>query len=157
VIRDAETLGLLTDSVRRFVRERLVPAERTVDETGEIPADIVDGMKALGLFGMTIPEAYGGLGLTTEEEVEVVFELTQTSPAFRSLLGTTVGIGSKESHTCDVVFDGVRVLATHLIGDSGIERFHRDVRLFRICEGTTQIQQLVIARHMLRKFRQLNG
>ena len=387
MIRDPETLTLLTASVRRFVRERLVPAERAVDESDEIPADIVDDMKALGLFGMTIPEAYGGLGLTTEEEVEVVFELTQTSPAFRSLLGTTVGIGSqglvmdgtpaqkqawlprmargeaiasfcltepeagsdaaslrtravkdgdhyvidgakrfitnaplagvftvmartnpadpgaagisaflvdaatpgiaigkpdrkmghRGSHTCDVIFDGVRVPAANLIGgvegrgfrtamktldkgrlhiaavcvgvatrilaealryaaerrqfgqpiaefqlvqamladsrtelyaarcmvldaarrrdagkdivepaacaklfaseacgriadravqifggagyvaDSGIERFYRDVRLFRIYEGTTQIQQLVIAKHMLRELRQANG
>jgi len=95
VIRDAQTLELLCDSVRRFVRERLVPAERLVDERDEIPAELIDGMRALGLFGMTIAEEHGGLGLTTEEEMHVVFELTQTSPAFRSLLGTTVGIGSQ--------------------------------------------------------------
>ena len=101
MIRDRETMDLLLDSVRRFVREQLVPAEKQVDETDAIPAVIVDGMKALGLFGMTIPEAYGGLGLTMEEEVQLVFELTQTSPAFRSLLGTTVGIGSQ-----GLVWDG---------------------------------------------------
>ena len=95
MIRDAQTLELLCDSVRRFVRERLVPAERLVDERDEIPAELIDGMRALGLFGMTIAEEHGGLGLTTEEEMHVVFELTQTSPAFRSLLGTTVGIGSQ--------------------------------------------------------------
>jgi len=101
MIRDPETLSLLLDSVRRFVREQLVPAERLVDETDEIPSDIVDGMKRLGLFGMTIPDDYGGLALTMEEEVQVLFELTQTSPAFRSLLGTTVGIGSQ-----GLVWDG---------------------------------------------------
>ena len=95
MIRDGETLTLLTDGVRRFVRERLRPIEHQVGETDEIPADVVDQMKALGLFGMTIPESYGGLGLTMEEEALVVFELTQTSPAFRSMLGTTVGIGSQ--------------------------------------------------------------
>ena len=95
MIRDTETLSLLLDSVRRFVRERLVPAEHAVSDNDQIPADIVAEMKALGLFGMTIPEAHGGLGLTIEEEVNVVFELCQTSPAFRSLLGTTVGIGSQ--------------------------------------------------------------
>ena len=58
-------------------------------------------MKQLGLFGMTIPDDYGGLALTMEEEVQVLFELTQTSPAFRSLLGTTVGIGSQ-----GLVWDG---------------------------------------------------
>jgi len=101
MIRDLETLNLLLDSVRRFVREQLVPAEKRVDETDEIPAALVDGMKQLGLFGMTIPEEFGGLALTMEEEVRVLFELTQTSPAFRSLLGTTVGIGSQ-----GLVWDG---------------------------------------------------
>jgi len=95
MIRDAETLTLLTDTVRRFVRERLVPAEERVAETDQIPDEIAHEMKAMGLYGMTIPEAFGGLGLTMEEEVHVLLELCQTSPAFRSLLGTTVGIGSQ--------------------------------------------------------------
>ncbi|HQW10274.1 MAG TPA: acyl-CoA dehydrogenase family protein [Steroidobacteraceae bacterium] len=95
MIRDQDALKSLLDTVSRFVRERLVPAERTVDETDEIPADLVAAMKTLGLFGLTIPEEYGGLGLTMEEEVLTMFEMGQTSPAFRSLFGTTVGIGSQ--------------------------------------------------------------
>jgi acyl-CoA dehydrogenase len=95
MIRDPETLNALLDAVRRFVRERLVPAEEAVAETDAIPADIVRDMKELGLFGLTIPESYGGLGLTMEEEALVMFELCQTAPAFRSLIGTTVGIGSQ--------------------------------------------------------------
>ena len=51
-------------------------------------------MRELGLFGLTIPEEYGGLGITMEEEVRVAFELGRTSPAFRSLIGTNNGIGS---------------------------------------------------------------
>ncbi len=95
MIRDQEALNSLLDTVSRFVRERLVHAERTVDETDEIPADLIAAMKTMGLFGLTIPEDYGGLGLTMEEEVLVMFEMGQTSPAFRSLFGTTVGIGSQ--------------------------------------------------------------
>jgi len=95
MIRDQEILTALLDSVRRFVRERLVPAEETVAETDAIPADIVREMKTMGLFGLTIPESYGGLGLTMEEEALVMIELCQTAPAFRSLIGTTVGIGSQ--------------------------------------------------------------
>jgi acyl-CoA dehydrogenase len=87
--------------VRRFVRERLVPAEEEVAQTDVIPEDIVADMKALGLFGLTIPEEYGGLGLTMEEEALVVIELCRTSPAFRSMFGTTVGIGSQ-----GIVMDG---------------------------------------------------
>lgn len=95
MIRDNETLEALLDSVRRFVRERLVPAENEVAQTDEIPEAIVQEMRELGLFGMTIPEQYGGLELTMEEECRVLFELCQTSPAFRSIIGTTVGIGSQ--------------------------------------------------------------
>ncbi|MDT7837371.1 acyl-CoA dehydrogenase family protein [Aquabacterium sp. OR-4] len=94
MIRDADTLTALCDAVRRFVRERLVPAEHEVAETDQIPEDIVQQMRELGLFGLTIPESYGGLGLTMEEEVRVLLELCQTSPAFRSVIGTTVGIGA---------------------------------------------------------------
>lgn len=94
MIRDQDTLTALCDAVRRFVRERLVPAEHEVAETDQIPEDIVQQMRELGLFGLTIPESYGGLGLTMEEEVRVLLELCQTSPAFRSVIGTTVGIGA---------------------------------------------------------------
>ncbi|MDR5752399.1 MULTISPECIES: acyl-CoA dehydrogenase family protein [unclassified Caballeronia] len=95
MIRDQETLNGLLDSIARFVRERLVPNEDLVAETDEIPEDIVADMKAMGLFGLTIPERFGGLELTMEEEVLAVFELCRASPVFRSLLGTTVGIGSQ--------------------------------------------------------------
>ncbi|WP_194726052.1 acyl-CoA dehydrogenase family protein [Noviherbaspirillum malthae] len=95
MIRDQETMNTLQATVSRFVRERLVPAEETVAETDEIPEDIVRDMKEIGLFGLTIPENYGGLGLTMEEESLIMFEMGQTSPAFRSLFGTTVGIGSQ--------------------------------------------------------------
>ena len=95
MIRDQETLNILLNSLSRFVRERLMPNESRVAETDKIPDAIVQEMKALGLFGFTIPEQYGGLGLTMEEEVMVAFELGQTSPAFRSLIGTNNGIGSQ--------------------------------------------------------------
>ncbi|WP_322048893.1 acyl-CoA dehydrogenase family protein [Paraburkholderia sp. J67] len=101
MIRDQETMNVLLDNVARFVRERLVPNEEVVAETDEIPADVVNDMRAMGLFGLTIPEAYGGLDLTMEEEVLVMFELGKTSPAFRSIIGTTVGIGSQ-----GIVIDG---------------------------------------------------
>lgn len=95
MIRDQETLQLLQDSVRRFVREVLVPSEDTVAELDAIPPSIVGQMRELGLFGLAIPEEYGGLGLTMEEEVLVAMELAQASPAFRSLVGTNNGIGAQ--------------------------------------------------------------
>ncbi|WP_321932151.1 acyl-CoA dehydrogenase family protein [Paraburkholderia guartelaensis] len=103
MIRDHETLNLLLDAVSRFVRERLVPVENQVAETDEIPGDIVAEMRELGLFGLSIPEEFGGLGLTMEEEVLVAFEIARTSPCFRSLFGTNVGIGSQ-----GLIIDGTR-------------------------------------------------
>jgi acyl-CoA dehydrogenase len=101
MIRDTETTNILRDNIARFVRDRLIPNEERVAETDEIPADIVAEMRAMGLFGLTIPEAYGGSELTMEEEVLAMFELGRASPAFRSLIGTTVGIGSQ-----GILFDG---------------------------------------------------
>ncbi len=92
---DPETFSLLKDSVQRFIRERLVPAENAVEEHDEVPADVVEDMKELGLFGLSIPEEYGGIGLSMAQECEVAFELGQTALAFRSVVGTNIGIGSQ--------------------------------------------------------------
>jgi len=92
---DATTLDALLDTIRRFVDERLRPLESLVAREDRIPEEIVAQMRELGLFGMTIPEEYGGLGLSTEEECRAVMELGRTSPAFRSVIGTNNGIGSQ--------------------------------------------------------------
>jgi acyl-CoA dehydrogenase len=92
---DAETRQQLIQTVRRFVREKCMPLEARVSEEDRVPDSIIAEMRELGLFGLSIPESYGGLGLTMEEEVLVCFELGQTSPAFRSVIGTNVGIGSQ--------------------------------------------------------------
>lgn len=98
---DADSFELLLATVRRFVDERLRPLEREVDETDAMPDEIVDEMRALGLFGLTISEEYGGLGLGMEEEARFVFEMGRTAPAFRSVFGTNLGIGSQA-----IVFGG---------------------------------------------------
>ena len=92
---DQQTLEQLLDTLSRFVHERLIPAEATVDAEDRIPDDIVTGMRDLGLFGLTIPERYEGMGLTTAEEVEVAWTITHAAPAFRSVFGTNVTIGSQ--------------------------------------------------------------
>ena len=101
MIRDQETINQLIGLVERFVRERLVPNENKLEEEAELPEDILKEMKALGLFGLTIPEEYGGLGLTMEEEILIAIALGRTSPAFRSIMGTNNGIGSAA-----IVFNG---------------------------------------------------
>jgi acyl-CoA dehydrogenase len=98
---DPQTLREFLDTIARFVRERLVPAEAEVAESDAVPQAITAEMRRLGLFGMTIPEAHGGLGLSMSDEAQVLFELCQTSPAFRSVHGTNNGIGSQ-----GIVIDG---------------------------------------------------
>jgi acyl-CoA dehydrogenase len=90
-----EGLDELLAVVARFVKQRLVPLEASVAENDKVPDEVVDQMKEMGLFGLSIPEEYGGLGLTMEEEVRVAFELGHTSPVFRSVIGTNNGIGSQ--------------------------------------------------------------
>lgn len=101
MIRDQEILDQLLSTISRFVRERLIPNEELIAEQDAVPADIVQDMRDLGLFGLSLPEEFGGLGLTMEEEVQVAFELGRTSPAFRSLMGTNNGIGGQ-----GIVIDG---------------------------------------------------
>lgn len=92
---DAESFDLLLSTVQRFVAERLVPAENHLEEHDEVPPALVDDMKAMGLFGLTVPEEFGGIGLSVSQEVLVNFELGRTAPAFRSVFGTNIGIGSQ--------------------------------------------------------------
>lgn len=101
MIRDPESFNILLDTVSRLVREKLIPREEEVTESDEIPADIVAAMRTMGLFGLTIPEEYGGLGFTSEEEVLTSMALCYASPVFRSRIGTNTGIGAQ-----GIVIDG---------------------------------------------------
>ncbi|MGD9924300.1 MAG: acyl-CoA dehydrogenase family protein [Pseudorhodoplanes sp.] len=88
-------MEMLLDGVRRFVENECVPLEREIAETDEVPESLIAQMRELGLFGFAIPQDYGGLGLGMEEEVLLVFELSKTSPAIRSVVGTNNGIGAQ--------------------------------------------------------------
>ena len=98
---EQETREQLIIAVRRFVRERLMPLERQVEDEDRIPEEVIDEMRELGLFGLSIPTEYGGLGLSMADEVLLAQELGYTSPAFRSAFGTNVGIGSQ-----GIIIDG---------------------------------------------------
>jgi acyl-CoA dehydrogenase len=92
---DPESFSILKSAIQRFVIERLVPAEDDVEEQDDVPADIIEDMKNFGLFGLSVPEEYGGIGLSMAQEVEAAFELGQTAVAFRSVVDTNIGIGSQ--------------------------------------------------------------
>jgi len=92
---DTESFDILLPTLQRFIQERLVPAENYLEEHDEVPADIVEDMKEMGLFGLSIPEEFGGIGLSMSQEVQVAYEIGRTALAFRSVFGTNVGIGSQ--------------------------------------------------------------
>ena len=100
---DQATLNQLLETVERFVTERLRPLEADVAENERVPDHLIAQMRSLGLFGLTIPEEYGGLGLSLSEEVQVGFLLGRVSPAFRSVFGTNNGIGAQ-----GLVIDGTK-------------------------------------------------
>lgn len=110
MVRDQETLNVLLETISRYTKERLIPNEDVVAETDAIPDELIQEMKHLGMFGLCIPEEFGGLGLTMEEEVMVAFELGKTSPAFRSVFGTNNGIGSQ-----GIIIDGTAEQKQHYL------------------------------------------
>ena len=95
MIRDENALAALLADVNAWVRAVAHPAEDRVAAEDRIPDEIVADMAARGYFGWSIPEAYGGFGLTTEELVLAAMELSQCSVAFRARVGTNTGIGSE--------------------------------------------------------------
>ncbi len=107
---DESTLQQLLATLERFVSERLVPLEAQIAEEDHIPEEVVAEMRSLGLFGMTIPEEYGGLGLNTLEECRAIMVLGNTAPAFRSVFGTNNGIGSQ-----GLVMDGTEEQKAHYL------------------------------------------
>lgn len=98
---DPDVFAALIDTIERFVRDELQPLEAQVDAEDQVPPATIEAMRTLGLFGLTIPEKYGGLGLTAIEEIEVAVRLGHAAPAFRSVFGTNIGIGSQA-----IVIDG---------------------------------------------------
>ncbi len=95
MIRDAASLETFLARCRTFVREQLIPNEARINEDDALPDEIVAGMRALGLFGLSIPKEWGGLGLSMEEEVLAMFEIGQASPAYRSYFAINQGGGSR--------------------------------------------------------------
>jgi acyl-CoA dehydrogenase len=89
---DAEDFEHVRQTVRDFVRKRVVPLEDQIDREDRIPDELRRACMEMGLFGMSIPETYGGVGLSMSEESRLVMELGYTTPALRSMFGTNNGI-----------------------------------------------------------------
>ncbi len=95
MIRDAAAHADLLARTRRFVRDVAIPNEDRVEREDLVGPDLVAEMRRLGTFGWSIPEEYGGSGLTTEELATAFIELTQCSVAYRVVGAQNAGIGSE--------------------------------------------------------------
>lgn len=95
MIRYPESFAKLLSGIRQFVRSECMPLEEQVDREDVIPEHLVERMRKLGLFGHSIPEVFGGSGLTTEELALVNIEVSQVATAFRARFGGNTGIASE--------------------------------------------------------------
>lgn len=89
---DPESFTSFIDQLQRYVRERLIPAERGIAETDLIPDDILAEMREMGLFGITMPAEYGGAGMNISQYVEAIRQLSYAMPCFRSITSINIGM-----------------------------------------------------------------
>jgi acyl-CoA dehydrogenase len=90
-----ENLRLMRDTARRFVKNELEPISQKVEEEEKVPESVVQKMREMGFFGLSIPEEYGGMGLGTLGECVMNEEFGKSNACFRSRFGTNNGIGSQ--------------------------------------------------------------
>ena len=96
-----EELKIMQSTVRRFVEQEIMPISLKIEEDDRIPEPVVEKMRQMGLFGMSIPEEYGGLGLNTLGECVVYEEISRGNASIRTRFSTNTGIGS-----LGILYDG---------------------------------------------------
>ena len=89
---DADVFAQFLDQLDRYVRERLVPAEPEVIANDGIPDTLRQEMAAMGLFGLTMPEDYGGAGMNVSQYIETIHTLSYAMPAYRSIISINIGM-----------------------------------------------------------------
>ncbi|MCW1383526.1 acyl-CoA dehydrogenase family protein [Novosphingobium sp. KCTC 2891] len=89
---DPEIFEQFHEQLKRYVRERLIPAEAQVVAEDKIPDDILQEMRDMGLFGLTMPVEYGGAGMNVSQYVETIHTLSYALPAYRSITSINLGM-----------------------------------------------------------------
>lgn len=89
---DADIFDQFIDQLERYVRERLIPAEKDIFETNVIPDAIVDEMREMGLFGLTTPEEYGGAEMSIAQYIRTIRTLSYAAPCYRSIVSINIGM-----------------------------------------------------------------
>ena len=89
---DADVFEQFIDQLHRYVRERLIPAEREIIETDRIPDEILNEMRDMGLFGLTMPEEFGGAGMNVTQYAQTILTLSYAMPCYRSITSINIGM-----------------------------------------------------------------
>ena len=89
---DADVFAQFIDQLKRYVRDRLIPAEAQVIAEDRIPDDLLAEMREMGLFGLTMPVEYGGSGMNVSQYVETIRVLSYALPAYRSITSINLGM-----------------------------------------------------------------
>ncbi len=90
-----EDFDRFMEGIERLVQEVLIPAEPRLEAEDRVPEEILQEFRRLGLFGVSIPPVFGGLGLSMEQQVELHFAICRASAVYRSRISTTIGLGSQ--------------------------------------------------------------
>jgi acyl-CoA dehydrogenase len=89
-----EEVQSLCDELRRFLVKEVDPRSRWIEENDAIPDDLVQKTRELGLFGLTIPEEYGGIGLDLAGKCAIEEVMGSTNYGFATLIGNHTGIST---------------------------------------------------------------
>ena len=84
----------LCDEIRRFIQKEVEPRSRWIEEHDAIPDELIQKAREMGLFGLTIPEQYGGSGLDLAGKCAVEEEMGKTNYGFATLIGNHTGIST---------------------------------------------------------------
>jgi len=87
-------VNALVDEVRRFIRKEVDPLSREIEEIDAIPEGLTAKAREMGLFGLTIPEEYGGSGLDLAGKCAIEEAMGKTNYGFATLIGNHTGIST---------------------------------------------------------------
>lgn len=84
----------MKESIRDFVENTVEPVADQIEREDKIPERILEMSKEMGLFGLSIPEEYGGLGIGMVGKCAIYEELGRTSNGYTTVIGAHTGIGT---------------------------------------------------------------
>lgn len=95
MIRDAAAQAARLAAAQRLLDEVLLPNEAHTAAEGRIPQEVLAAIRAAGLYGLSLPEEFGGLGLTMEEEAELMLVIGRAAPAYRAHFAINSGASAQ--------------------------------------------------------------